>query len=74
MVQRDAAKLERAAHTLKGSVGNFAAHEAFEAARRLEQDGRRQDWDQAADDGAALEAALVRLQPALAELGRAPVS
>ena len=74
IVQRDAAKLQRAAHTLKGSVGHFGARETFEAAQRLERDGRDQDWDQAAEDGAALEAALVRLQPALAELGRAPVS
>jgi HPt (histidine-containing phosphotransfer) domain-containing protein len=73
MAQKDASRLQRAAHTLKGSVGNFGAAEAFEAAGRLELDGRQQDWSQAAEDGAALEAALLRLQPALAELGRAPV-
>ncbi|HZW34810.1 MAG TPA: response regulator, partial [Isosphaeraceae bacterium] len=73
IVRRDASTLERAAHTLKGSVGHFEAHEVFEAAQRLERDGRRQDWDQADDDAVALEEALGRLQPALAQLGRAPV-
>jgi PAS domain S-box-containing protein len=64
---RDAAKLQRAAHTLKGSVGNFGADEASEAARRLEAVGRVQDWGQVEDACAALEAAIDRLKPALAE-------
>ena len=36
----DAHAIERAAHKLKGSVGNFAAHPAFEAALKLEVLGR----------------------------------
>jgi two-component system sensor histidine kinase/response regulator len=36
----DASALERAAHSLKGSVGNFGATRAFEAAYRLEILGR----------------------------------
>ena len=36
----DAEKLGRSAHTLKGSVGNFAAQDAFQAALRLEKMGR----------------------------------
>ena len=31
--------LQHAAHSLKGSVGNFGAQQAFEAAYRLEQNG-----------------------------------
>jgi CheY-like chemotaxis protein len=68
--QRDATKLEQWAHTLKGSVGNFGAREAFDAAGRLERDGRDQDWVQAEADWAALEAAIDRLKPALVALGR----
>jgi PAS domain S-box-containing protein len=36
----DAGAIERAAHKLKGSVGNFAAQPAFDAALRLEKIGR----------------------------------
>jgi signal transduction histidine kinase/CheY-like chemotaxis protein len=71
---RDASRLEHAAHTLKGSVGIFAAPEAFEAAQRLEIDGRKQNWDQADEHWAALEKAIGRLEPALLALGRAAVS
>jgi CheY-like chemotaxis protein len=74
IVERDARKLEHWAHTLKGSVGNFAAGEAFAAAGRLERDGREQDWGQAEADWAALEAAINRLKPALVGLGRAELS
>ena len=38
--QRNASLLERAAHTLKGSVGDMAAPQAFDAARTLEQMAR----------------------------------
>ncbi len=39
--RRDGPGLERAAHTLKGSVANFDARRAVEAAQRLETMGRR---------------------------------
>ncbi|MGZ8217797.1 response regulator [Methylomagnum sp.] len=39
IARRDSQELERAAHTLKSSVGNFAAKGAFEAALRLEKMG-----------------------------------
>ena len=39
----DAVGLERAAHTLKGSVGNFAAKSVFAAAQQLESMGRQGD-------------------------------
>ena len=39
--QRDAARLERAAHTLKGSLGDMAAPCAFRCARALEDMGRK---------------------------------
>jgi PAS domain S-box-containing protein len=71
--QRDASKLYQAAHTLRGSVGNFGARAATLAAQRLETDGRERDWSQAEKDWTALEEAISRLEPAFAELGHAEV-
>jgi signal transduction histidine kinase/DNA-binding response OmpR family regulator len=68
--QRDASKLHQAAHTLKGSVGTLGARAAFEAAQRLETDGREQDWGRAEEDWVTLEAAIGRLEPAFVELGQ----
>ena len=53
--QRDALGLERAAHTLKGSVSNFSARPAYELASELEAIARDADWPRA-------EAIHVRLQ------------
>ena len=39
----DAETVRNSAHTLKGSVGNFAAEAAFQAAFKLEAMGRNQD-------------------------------
>ncbi len=44
IVRRDPKALESAAHGLKGSVSNFAARVAFEAALRLESIGHKGDW------------------------------
>jgi HPt (histidine-containing phosphotransfer) domain-containing protein len=63
--KNDTQTLTYAAHTLKGSVGNFAAPEAAEAARQLEQMGRKGELAGAGVILAQLEAALGRLQPAL---------
>ena len=71
--QRDASKLHQAAHTLRGSVGNFGARAAVEAARRLETDGREQNWGEVESDWAALEEAISRLEPAFVELGHVGV-
>jgi CheY-like chemotaxis protein len=73
ILEQDAIRLEQRAHAFKGSVGNFAAREAFEAAGRLERDGRERDWAQAEADWSALEASVDRLKPALVELGRTGV-
>ncbi len=74
ITQSDAAKLANAAHTLKGSVGNFGAREAFEASRRLELIGHEQDWGRAEEAWTELEEAIGRLNPTLAGLGQAEVS
>ena len=54
----DAAKLENAAHSLKGSVANFGASTAVEAAFRLEQMGRARQLAEAPEVLRALEQAL----------------
>lgn len=64
---QDAAKVERAAHTLKGTVGNFGAEGTAELARRLEVMGRARDLGSAAAALSALEHALERVSARLAE-------
>jgi PAS domain S-box-containing protein len=66
----DGGTLERAAHTLKGSVSNFAAKRAFNAAHRLEQIGRSGELSEAANAVAVLEQEIENLKPALTALGR----
>ena len=61
-------QLERAAHSLKGSVSNFGAEDATSAAYNLEKigrEGRMQDAPGAQD---LLERELERLRPALLTL------
>lgn len=66
----DAPTLERAAHTLKGSAGNLAAHRTAQAALRLEHLGREQNLAPAREALAQLEEEWKRLDPRLAELGQ----
>ena len=63
--QRNAPLLERAAHTLKGSVGDIAASQAFDAARTLELMGREGKLEGADAAVASLETALHQLEPEL---------
>lgn len=58
---RDAKGVERSAHSLKGSVGNFGAALAHSAAFELEMLGRRADLT-------SVDSALVSLESALADL------
>jgi signal transduction histidine kinase/DNA-binding response OmpR family regulator len=62
----DAGALERAAHAFKGSVGHFAARDAFELALRLELMGQKGELEGAPETCSALEVAVERLRPALA--------
>ena len=74
ILRRDASGLKKSAHALRGSVANFGAPAATEAARRLETAGHDQDWGDVEPAWAALEEAIAGLTPALAELGQAGVS
>jgi len=64
----DSKELERAAHSLKGALGNLAAPAAYEVALRLETLGREGDLTGAEKAFATLEAEIGRLKPALATL------
>jgi HPt (histidine-containing phosphotransfer) domain-containing protein len=70
VAQGDAARLRSAAHGLKGSVDNFAAAGAFEAALRLEMLGRSGILADVQEAWQTLEAEIDRLRPALADLAR----
>jgi HPt (histidine-containing phosphotransfer) domain-containing protein len=60
--------VERTAHGLKGSVANFGARDAVEAALKLETLGRSRDLTGLPESLAALEAALETLRGDLESL------
>ncbi|MHB0912699.1 MAG: response regulator [Armatimonadota bacterium] len=64
----DGEALGLAAHTLKGTVGNFGYKPAFEASLRLEMIGRTGDWSHAEEAYKSLEEKLSRLNSALSSL------
>ncbi len=64
----DAKALRAAAHALKGSVGNFSAPGAFDAAQRLETLGEGGDLESAGPAYAALQKEIDRLSRALSTL------
>jgi CheY-like chemotaxis protein len=68
----DAEGLRLAAHSLKGSVGNFAAPAAYEAARRLEEMAREGDLSHVQEAWLSLESEIIRLEPALASTLKSP--
>jgi two-component system sensor histidine kinase/response regulator len=67
---KDTIQLQQAAHALKGSVGNFAAKEAYEAARKLEM--LATDGDLTGVNGAfrAVKSEIGRLRLSLRALAR----
>jgi two-component system, sensor histidine kinase and response regulator len=70
--RRDADALENAAHSLKGSVANFAVPAAYQAAFRLETLGRNRDFNQAQEALDRLEKETQRLRVALEALMEEP--
>jgi two-component system, sensor histidine kinase and response regulator len=64
----DAKRIERSAHGLKGSVSNFGARPAVEAAMRLETMGRAQKLVEVDQVLHSLELALAALRPELESL------
>ncbi len=68
MVQQDATRFERAAHSLKGAVSNFDAKAVFQAAQRLELLGKSGDLATAKQELATFETVFGELCQALAQL------
>ena len=68
IVAKDPKALQRSAHALKGSVGNFGAQGAYDAAYRLERMGRKGEFDQCPRALVELEDALQVLESQLAKL------
>jgi two-component system sensor histidine kinase/response regulator len=64
----DSRSLESAAHALKGSVGNFLAKEAQQAAWKLEMLGQQADLSHAEEACQALEAEVRRLNAILEKI------
>jgi CheY-like chemotaxis protein len=65
----DAARLDRAAHALKGSVGNFGARNGYELALQLEMMGKNDTLIGAEDIYATLADEMNRLRLALEDSG-----
>jgi two-component system, sensor histidine kinase and response regulator len=68
LTRADALQLSRAAHAIKGSVGNFSAHAARAAAEKLEHLAGTGDLSQAGELARKLEMELERLKPELLSL------
>jgi two-component system sensor histidine kinase/response regulator len=72
VARKSAPELERAAHSLKGSVATFAAQDAFEAALKLERLARAGELNGVEEGFAVLAAEVERLRTALESLSAAP--
>ncbi|MBI4603638.1 MAG: Hpt domain-containing protein [Planctomycetes bacterium] len=72
VVAKDAGRLDRSAHTLKGAASNFSA-QAAALALELEGMGRSGDLRGAGEAFMALEAQVSEIVPALATLAAQPV-
>jgi len=68
LARQDGPAVQRAAHTLKGSVATFGAQEAFEAALQMEMLGRNGDFSKAEAAWAELEAQVAHFESALTTL------
>ncbi len=66
--RKDHLALERSAHKLKGSVGNFCSKEAFETAFQVETAARDGDLDSAGTAVSQLEQSMGSLRSALSQL------
>jgi len=61
ILKKDGQVLEQAAHSIKGSVGNFGAVATYEAAQRLETLGKERNFEMAEDEASTLEKSLGEL-------------
>ena len=68
VARADNENLDRAAHTLKGLVGNFSQGAAYAAAHRVEEIGRGTEIESADEAVREMEGALERLRISLARI------
>jgi len=68
LAAKDARKLQRTAHNLKGMASNFSAGRLTELARELEHLGAEGDFSQAQELVAAIEGEIPRLRTYLGNL------
>jgi two-component system sensor histidine kinase/response regulator len=73
LADADAPRLEKAAHTLRGSLECFGARPAAEAALQLELKGRQRDLTAASESSVALETEIERVRTVLAAYAKAEV-
>jgi two-component system, sensor histidine kinase and response regulator len=71
VARHDGEAIERAAHSLKGSVSNFAATAAWQVAQQVEQLARTGNVAAAEQAYARLEYEIARLLPVLADVAGA---
>ena len=71
LAAQDAAAVELNAHSLKGSVSNFGADDAVEAALAIESAGRAKDLSLARERFARLRETMRDLRPELERLAAA---
>ena len=69
-MSRDADALQRAAHSMKGSVSNFGADDVYQAAFILEKKGRAGELDSLEPCIDRLAGALENIHPALVMLAQ----
>ncbi len=70
IMSRDSDALQRAAHSMKGSVSNFGADGVYQAAFVLEKKGRAGDFDALEPCINQLASALEQIHSALRELAQ----
>ncbi len=65
---QDAHRIQAAAHTLKGTLGNLIAADAYEAARRLEDMGRKGELDRVEETLRLVQEQVQRVKLAVARV------
>lgn len=74
LANQDGPKLQRSAHSMKGSFGYFAAEKGIEAAKRMEDHGRNEDFERAEEDLRILLEQFQAISPELALITRGMVA
>ncbi len=74
LADQDGPKLQRSAHSMKGSFGYFAAEKGIEAAKRIEDHGREENFEAAQADLKILLEQFQAIRPELDLIARGMVA